>query len=135
MTTTDTDTAVLDALRATRAGNVISASDERYEQARRVWNGSVDRRPLAVVQCADRVQVAATIAVARGRGLPLSVRGGGHSVVGFGTCDGGIVLDLGPMQEIRVDLDSSRASAGGGCTSADCDARTQEFRVPRLTYT
>jgi FAD/FMN-containing dehydrogenase len=119
--------AVLDALRDGRAGDVISESDERYDEARRVWNGSVDRRPLAVVRCANNSQVAATIAVARDRGVPLSVRGGGHSVVGFGSCDGGIVLDLSLLRDVTVDAASSRAWAGGGCTWADYDAATQEF--------
>lgn len=117
---------VLAELRAARPGEVIDASDGRYEQARRVWNGMIDRRPLAVVRCASNDQVAATIRVAREVGLPLAVRGGGHSAPGFGSCDGGIVLDLEAMRQVRVDAAAGRATAGGGCTWGDYDTRTQE---------
>lgn len=116
----------LAALREGGAGEVIAQSDDRYQQARRVWNGMIDRRPLAVVRCATTHEVAATIAVAREQEIPLAVRGGGHSVAGFGSCDRGIVLDLSPMRGVRVDPAAQLALAGGGCTWADFDARTQE---------
>lgn len=118
--------AVLAALGDRGAGEVITGSDGRYEAGRRVWNGAISRRPLAVVRCGAVGEVAATIAVAREAGLPLAVRGGGHSLPGFSTCDGGIVLDLGGLRAVQVDAAARRATVGGGCTWADFDARAQE---------
>ena len=116
---------LLGALRDRGAGDVIAEADGRYEGSRRVWNGAIDRRPLAVVRCAAPAEVAATVGVARSWGVPLAVRGGGHSLPGFSTCDGGIVLDLSPMREVKVDPAARRAIAGGGCTWADFDQHTQ----------
>jgi len=80
-----------------------------------------------VVRCSSSDQVAATIAVARDAALLLAVRGGGHSAPGFGSCDGGIVVDLSPMRDVAVDIEARRVIAGGGCTWADYDTGTQEF--------
>jgi len=113
------------ALRDREAGEVVDRAAGGYEEARRVWNGMIDRRPLAVVRCATAAQVAATIGVAGEQGLELAVRGGGHSLPGFGSCDGGIVLDLSRMRDVQVDVAGRRAVAGGGCTWADYDRATQ----------
>ena len=126
MTSVETQNAgaAVAALKNRGAGEVLSAADSRYEDARRVWNGMIDRRPLAVVRCATNAQVAATIAVAREQDLALAVRGGGHSLPGFGTCNGGIVLDLGQMRDVQVDVAGRRAMARGGCTWAEYDRTT-----------
>src|SRR5262245_25788361 len=81
----------IDALRNRVKGEVIAPEDPAYDEARRVFNGSIDKRPAAVVRCTGPADVAAVIGVGRAEGLDLSVRGGGHSAPGFGTNDGGLV--------------------------------------------
>ena len=91
------------ALTGTVRGRVIVASDPDYDEARAVYNAMYDRRPHAVVQCTDSADVMAVIAAARDRGVDLAIRGGGHSVPGFGTVDDGLVIDLSPIRGVRVD--------------------------------
>ena len=110
--------AAIDGLRSRVRGEVITPADAGYDDARKVYNGMIDKRPAAVVRCTGPADVAATIGVARDEGLDLSVRGGGHSAPGFGTNDGGIVIDLSPLQSVVVDADARTARAGGGCTWA-----------------
>jgi UDP-N-acetylenolpyruvoylglucosamine reductase len=107
---------VADRLRDGVSGAVIAPGDPLYEEARLVHNGMIDKRPAAVVRCTGTADVAAVIAVARADGLDLSVRGGGHSAPGFGTNDGGIVIDLADLQDVAVDADAQTVRAGGGCT-------------------
>jgi FAD/FMN-containing dehydrogenase len=111
-------TSGIDALRGTVRGEVITPEDGGYEEARKVYNGMIDKRPAAVVRCAGSADVAAVIRVARDEGLDLSVRGGAHSAPGFGTNDGGLVIDLSGLQEVVVDPDARTARAGGGTTWA-----------------
>ncbi|HEX9696457.1 MAG TPA: FAD-binding oxidoreductase [Actinomycetota bacterium] len=106
----------LDDLRGRVKGTVIASSDPGYDDARKVHNGMIDRKPLAVVQCAGTPDVVAAVNYAREAGLDLSVRGGGHSVPGFGTNDGGIVIDLSKMTAVTVDPAARTARAQGGCT-------------------
>jgi len=108
----------IEELRGRVNGEVITPSDGAYDEARKVYNGMIDKRPAAVVRCTGPSDVAAVIGVARDEGLDLSVRGGGHSAPGFGTNDGGIVADLSPLQTVVVDADARTARAGGGCTWA-----------------
>ena len=82
---------------------MISSEDEGYEDARRVYNAMIDRRPAVVVRAANAGDVMAAVDFARENGLDLAVRGGGHSVPGFGTCDDGVVIDLSGMRGVRVD--------------------------------
>ncbi|MEP6753524.1 MAG: FAD-binding oxidoreductase [Candidatus Dormiibacterota bacterium] len=105
---------------------VILPEHPDYKTARLVWNACFDKRPAAIVRCQNTAQVADTVRFARKAGLLLSIRGGGHSLPGFSTNDGGIVLDLSPMREVRVDTDARTATAQGGCTWADYDAATQQ---------
>ena len=107
---------VADALRDKVKGAVVGPADAGYEEARRVFNGMIDKRPAAVVQVTGTAEVAAALKVARDEGLDLSIRGGGHSAPGFGTNDGGVVVDLSGLQEVVVDTDDRTARAGGGCT-------------------
>jgi FAD/FMN-containing dehydrogenase len=95
---------------------VITPADAGYEDARKVHNGMFDRRPAAVVRCTQTSDVAAAVAFARESELDLAVRGGGHSVPGFGTVDDGIVVDLSGMRSVDVDPDRRTARAGGGVT-------------------
>lgn len=118
---------LVDGLRAAVRGEVVGPGDAEYEEARRVYNGMIDKRPAAVVRCAGTRDVATTIAIAREEGLDLSIRGGGHSAPGFGTNDGGIVIDLANLQDVVVDTERGTAKAGGGCTLKVFNAATHEF--------
>lgn len=100
---------------------VVTPSDRGYDEARAVWNGTADRRPVAVARCGSPQGVAHAIRIAVERGLLLAVRGGGHSLPGFSTCDGGIVADLSPMRTVEVDAGARIARAGGGCRWSDYD--------------
>jgi len=97
-------------------GQVIRPGDADYEEARRVYNAMIDARPELVVRCTGTDDVAATVRYAAASGRPLAVRGGGHSVPGFGTADGAVVADLSLMQAVDVDPEARTASAGGGTT-------------------
>lgn len=114
-------------LRTGLSGELLIPSDAGYTEARRVWNGMVDRYPALIARCVSREDVAATIAVARDHGMPLAVRGGGHSAAGFGVCDAGVVLDLSLMRTVHVDVLAKRVSVSGGATWADVDAATQAY--------
>ena len=103
-------------LRGRVSGAVITPSDDGYDEARRVYNAMIDRRPAAIVHCSSTADVAATVTFARENGLALAVRGGGHSVPGFGTVDGGVVADLSGMRAVRVDPEKKTARAEGGAT-------------------
>jgi FAD/FMN-containing dehydrogenase len=120
-------TAKLDDLRALVRGSVIGPDDDGYEEARVVYNAMIDRRPAAVVRAANAGDVMAGVDFACENGLDLAVRGGGHSVPGFGTCDGGVVIDLSGMRGVRVDPASSTARAEGGATWGDFNAATYPF--------
>ena len=119
--------AKLDDLRALVRGSVIGPDDDGYEEARAVYNAMIDRRPAAVVRAANAGDVMAAVDFARENGLDLAVRGGGHSVPGFGTCDGGVVIDLSGMRGVRVDPATSTARAEGGATWGDFNAATYPF--------
>ncbi|MCH4562264.1 FAD-binding oxidoreductase [Halomonas sp. EGI 63088] len=108
-------------------GALIQPDDERYDEARRVYNAMHDRRPALIVQAAGVADVMTAVTFAREHALPLAVRGGGHSVPGFGTCDGGLVLSLERMRGLRVDPERRRVRAEGGCTWADLNHATAAF--------
>jgi FAD/FMN-containing dehydrogenase len=106
----------LDMLADRVTGPVIRPGNEAYEQARRVYNGMIDARPAAVVSCLTPEDVAAVVRQAAETGMTLAVRGGAHSVPGFGTADGALVADLSPMQSVDVDDAARTMTAGGGTT-------------------
>ena len=117
--------ATIEELRQSLQGTVVAPTDEGYDLARAVWNGMIDRRPALVVRCADTGDVVAAIQFARSQGLEIAVRGGGHSLPGFSTTDGGLVIDLSPMRGVSVDESGRRAVVDGGATWADVDQATQ----------
>ncbi|MEU6115183.1 FAD-binding oxidoreductase [Streptomyces sp. NPDC047117] len=117
----------LGALRQAVRGPVVGPEDGGYDEARKVYNGMLDKRPGAVVACRDVVDVRDVVAFARERGVDLAVRGGGHSAPGLGVVDGGITADLAPMRWVRVDPEARTAQAGGGSLLGDLDHATQGF--------
>jgi FAD/FMN-containing dehydrogenase len=117
----------IEALRERVRGEVITADDADYQDARKVYNGMIDRHPLVVVRCVDAGDVMATVEFALENGDDLSVRGGSHSVPGFGTNDDGVVIDLSPMKGIRVDPLTRTVRAEGGCTWGDFNHATYAF--------
>ena len=114
----------LDELRTALTGTLLEPGDPEYDEARRVWNGMIDRRPRAVARAGSTADVDLVIAAARRSGLPLAVRGGGHNIAGHGTVEGGIVLDLGRLREVHVDPDRGLVTVGPGATLVDVDAAT-----------
>ena len=131
MTMTDARNVVGEAtageLQAAVRGQVIRPGDNDYDEARAIWNAAHDKYPALIVRCAGTADVITTVEFARSQGLPLAVRGGAHSIAGFSTSDGGVVLDLSLMKAVRVDPQARRAVAEGGATWADFDHETQAF--------
>jgi FAD/FMN-containing dehydrogenase len=106
---------------------VFTAGDDGYDQARAVHNGMFDKRPLAVLRAEQVTDVVAGVNFARDNGLELSIRAGGHSAPGFGTNDGGLVIDLSPMRTVRVDPRTKTARADAGATWGDFNHATHAF--------
>src|SRR5689334_4941619 len=132
MTTTDSRNDVLtDAtvseLATVLRGDVVRPGDAAYDEARSIWNAAQDKRPALIVACRGAADVIRGVEFARSRGLPLAVRGGGHSIPGYSTSDGGLVLDLSRMNAVRVDPGRRRIVAQGGCLWKDVDLETQAF--------
>ncbi len=117
-----------DALRAelTDPRTLCEPGEPGYDEAVRIWNGAITRRPSVVVRCAADLDVAAALRYAQGAGLEVSVRGGGHNYAGFALTDGGLMIDLTPMKSITVDPDARRVRCDGGATWGELDAATQE---------
>lgn len=108
-------------------GGVLSRGGAGYDQARQVWNGMIDKRPLAIVRVAGVADIRATVKFAQAHGLPVAIRGGGHNVAGSAVCDGGLVVDLAAMKSVRVDPGARRARAEGGVLWGEYDHETQAF--------
>jgi FAD binding domain/Berberine and berberine like len=113
-------------LRSRFQGDLLRPGDPGYEDARMIWNGMVARRPGLIARCADVSDVQTAIRVATDIRIPTAVRCGGHSLAGFGTCDGGLVIDLTRMRQVTVDSDARRARVAGGCLLGSIDAATQK---------
>ena len=108
--TTPITTTTFDGLRSRFRGALLRPGEEGYDEARRVWNGAIDRRPALVARCAGTDDVVTAVRFARAQGLELTVKGGGHSVAGHAVCDDGLMLDLS--------LDAGRARRPGGAHRA-----------------
>lgn len=117
---------VLHQFRSHHGGDVITPDDSRYDQARRVWNALIDKRPAVIARPRSVADVRAAIAFARAHQLPLAIRGGAHSIAGRGTCDEGVVIDFCEMQAISVDAAARTATAEPGVKWQDFDRATQE---------
>ena len=121
------DPAAIGTLRAGLRGPVIAPDDDDYDAARRTWNATADRRPALVARCTGTADAIRALAFAREHDLLVAVRGGGHSMPGYSTCDGGIVIDLSPMKGVLVDVGRRSVRAQAGVTWGEFDRETQQF--------
>jgi FAD/FMN-containing dehydrogenase len=106
------------------AGQRIDTDDPRYEQARKLYNAMIDKRPALIARCAGQDDVTKAIAFARSHDLPIAVRGGGHNGAGLGSVDDGVVIDLSLLREVEVDPQARTVRVGGGCTWGEVDTAT-----------
>jgi FAD/FMN-containing dehydrogenase len=126
-------------LDSTFMGELIRPGDSAYDDARQLFNGSIDKRPALIARCTGPQDVRAALAHAREQGLTVAVRGGGHSAVGYSSCDDGVVIDTGPMKSVDIDVDGRTGRFGAGLTWGELDAATQEHGLAvtggRVTHT
>jgi hypothetical protein len=118
---------VFSKLTANLRGSVITPASSEYEVARKVYNGMIDRRPDAVVRCANTADVMSAVNFARQESLRVAIRGGGHNGAGLGICDQGLVIDVSQMRGVRVDPATSTVRAAAGCTQADVNLAAHGF--------
>ena len=108
-------------------GTLVQPHDPTYDAARSLWNAMIDRKPTLIVQCAGVGDVIQSVRFARQHNLPLAMRGAGHNIAGKGTCDDGLVIDMGPMNSVRIDPVNRRAHVEPGATLGDFDHEAQAF--------
>ncbi len=106
-------------------GKVILPGDPGYDDARRIWNAMIDRRPAVIVQCTEAADVPNAVLFARDHELEISIRGAGHNIAGNAVCDNGMMIDFSGMRTVRVDVESRRAQVEPGATLNDVDRATQ----------
>jgi FAD/FMN-containing dehydrogenase len=119
--------AIATALRAVLRGEVIDRAHPGYDDARRVWNGLIDRYPAVIARCTSTADVVEAVGVARSYRPAVSIRGGGHQVAGSAVCDDGLVIDLSAMRSVHVDPVARTVRAQAGATWAEVDRATQLF--------
>src|ERR1700751_4670001 len=108
-------------------GPVIGRDHPEYEEARKLYNAMIDKRPLLIARCADVADVIAAVNFGRDNRLAIAIRGGGHNGPGFGSVDDGLVIDLSMMRGVRVDPANRTVRVGAGCTTGDVDHATHAF--------
>lgn len=108
-------------------GDLIEPGDSRYEEARKVYNAMISRKPRLIARCADVADVIAAVQFAREQSLKAAIRGGGHNAGGLGICDDGLVIDLSRIKYVHVEPAARRVRVGGGCTWGDVDHATHAF--------
>jgi hypothetical protein len=114
-------------LRESLRGTVIERGDANYDEARALYNGMIDKRPLLIARCVDVADVMAAVNFGRDNGLPIAIRCGGHNGPGLGSVDDGLVIDLSAMKGVRIDPVARTAMVGAGCTQGDVDHATHGF--------
>jgi FAD/FMN-containing dehydrogenase len=124
---TKLDPRALGQLQDSLRGSLVRPDDPGYDEHRRIWNGSIDRRPALTVRCAGVSDVIEALRFARRTGLTMAVRGGGHSFPGYSACDDGVVIDLSPMKGIRVDPEARTVRAQAGVLLGELDREAQAF--------
>ncbi len=120
----DLNPLILQAFRSTLQGSTLVPGDSEYDAARRVWNAAIDRRPSAIITCADAEDVSLAMRIAADNGLALTVRGGGHNVAGRSIRDGVLLLDLSRLRNVSVNSESRVGTVQGGALWRDVDAAT-----------
>jgi FAD/FMN-containing dehydrogenase len=115
----------MEELRAATRGRLVTPQDADFDEVRRIWNATIDRRPAAILQCASADDVPPAIGFARNHGLQLSVRGAGHNIAGNAVCEGGLMIDFSRMKAVRIDPGQRRAYVEPGATLADFDEAAQ----------
>ena len=125
MATTDLHSQAADGITGF-SGDLIGPDHPQYDEARKVWNGDIDRRPPLIAQCRSADDVAAVVRFAGDQDVPVAVKGGGHAVAGYALCEDGVVVDLSPMRGVELDVAGKRATVQGGALWSDVDAVTQE---------
>ena len=118
-------TTTIKEFKASLRGELIQPSDEGYDDARKVWNGTFDRKPAIIVRCMSTSDVVNAVNFARDKNLLISVRGGGHNVAGTAVCDDGMMIDLSLMRRVNVDKRNKTARVDGGALLGDVDHETQ----------
>src|ERR671936_1678169 len=108
-------------------GQIIGRDDPNYDEHRKIWNGSIDRRPALIARCAGVADVIASVKFCRQHGLPVAVRSGGHSFPGLSVADDAFVIDLGLMKGVRVDPEARTAGVQAGVLLGELDRETQAF--------
>jgi len=108
-------------------GSVVEPQDSEYEASRKVYNGMIDRKPRLIAKCTDVADVMTAVKMAIANNLRVSIRGGGHNAAGLGVCDDGLVIDLSPINYVRVEPSSRTVLVGGGCTWNQVDHATHAF--------
>jgi hypothetical protein len=121
--------AVVQELRAGLHGPLLCPGDAGYDEARKIWNGMIDRRPGLIARCAGVADVLAAVKFARSHEVLVSVRGGGHNAPGNAVCQGGLMIDLAGMRSVRVDPMRRTARAEAGTTWGDFDRETPGVRA------
>ena len=117
----------IEKLKSSLRGELIQQSDEHYEEARKLYNGMIDKRPLLIARCADVADVISAVWFGRQNDLLTAIRGGGHNGPGLGSCNGGLVIDLSLMKGVRVDPANRTVRGGPGCTQGDVDHAGHAF--------
>ena len=124
-TGTASETTAFDGLRGSFRGELLLPTSPGYDDARRIWNGAIDRRPACIARCTGVADVVAAVRFAREHDLEIAVRGGGHNVAGTAVCDGGLVIDLSAMRAVWSIRAGRTAWVQGGALWGDVDHETQ----------
>ena len=123
------------ALRARLKGQLLLAGDAGYDAARKPWNGAFDKHPALIARCANAADVARSVEFARTHALPLALRGGGHSFAGYSSLDGGLLIDLSPMRQVRIDRAAGSVRVEAGALLADVDRESLAANLVTSTGT
>ncbi len=121
------DSAIIENLKESLRGELLLPVDKDYDEARTIWNAMIDRKPAIIIRCKGVADVIIAVKFAAEQNFLVSIHGGGHNIAGNAVCDGGLMIDLSQMSDVRVDLDTKRAHVGPGATLGDIDHETQAF--------
>lgn len=125
--------AVMETLKQSLRGDLLVSGDKDYNEARSIWNAMIDKKPALIVQCSGVADVRTAVKFANAHSLLLSIHGGGHNIAGNAICDGGLMIDLSRMRDVRIDAEAKRAHVGPGATLGDVDHESQAFGLATPT--